>query len=271
MFYLYSTPTCIEQKIHNCLAKGITVVGKCLGVLWIKRSKDGPYYTRRHDKKRFWCYLTNFIVILLCFCVIYYEMAHHKGLETFLVGAMAKLTIICYYFLIIVFLTTVMVQERAFVKSFNLAYELHLLNQLLFKSNRNLKNNFLFYKFLIKTGFDLIMSFIVIVLSNIPHIYEPTSPKLVFTFLLPTSLGIYCFIGTIYYILLAYALFLGQRAHHVLKTTTVTMVDISNMTSFYLKIVRFVRKVNKTLQFSLLLLVLHAFMGFVTQVNYGCP
>lgn len=266
MFYLYSAPESFKQKFHNFLAKVIVFIGKCLGVGWIQKSLHGPFYTNAHRNQRFWCYLINFTEISVYCFIIYNELTHEEGLDDFLVGTFGKMSVICYYLLMISFLMTVMMQQRRFLKYFNFAYNLHIQDQLLFDANGGRSHNGLFTRFLIKTLFDITLICTMVVLAIRAHFALRTIATLLFLFLLPSSMVVYCFVGTTYFISLAYGLLLGQRAHEALKTAS---VHTSNVTTFYHSILTFVKKVHGTVQLSLLFLVTHAFLEFVIQVPFN--
>lgn len=268
MFYLYSTPTCLEHKIHNFLAKVIEFLAKCIGALLIEKSKNGSY-TNKNGISRLWCYLTNFTVISFSIYISYISVINHDitSADLYLIAVFRKLAVSSYYMIIIVFLSTVMFQTQSTLKAFNHANELYHIDQLLFKVNQNVRERKrLFYKLLIKIGFDLTLPLTFLVMSINEYHRNPTFLTLVFTTLVPSSLIVYCFIGTIYYVSLAYALFLAQKAHQALKTSSY----IPNIATFYHHVVRFVRKINKIIQVTLLLLVFQAFMGLVINVRMKC-
>lgn len=258
MFYLYSNPTCIEQKIHNRLAKAINFIGQCIGMFQVESAGKGCRIPRICS------YFTNLTVITLSIhVVIYHVIIQYNGVNSFLIGFFGKMNRLSFWLLIVLFLSTVMLQKNAITKTFNLVFELHQLNHNVLRLSHNTHQfkSFL-YKFLIKTGFDLTMSSFMLILTANDYFRHPNFPKLVFSIILPISFIIYCFIGSIYYVSLAYALILIQKSNSALKRK----VDIRNVTTFCHMIGKFVRKVNKIGQLSLLLLVTHAFMGFVIQV-----
>lgn len=270
MFYLYSKPTCLEQKLHNCLARAITFVGKCIGVFHVEKSMKGPYYVTKDGISLLCSYSTNIIAITLCiyvviFLVILDQNGSNVKVNLYMIGLFGKIARICYWLLVVLFLSTVMFQKESISKIFNCAFELHQLNQLLFRFNQNVSQyKSLLYKFLMKIIFDLTMSSFMLVLAVNELLQSFTISHVVFTTILPISLIIYCFIGTIYYVSLAYALILIQKVNHTLKEAK---VEIRNVTNCCHMIVRFVRKFNTTVQLCLLLSITHAFTGFVLQVK----
>lgn len=262
MFYLYSTPNSFEQKIHNFLAKALVLIGRCIGVGWRKRSHNGPYYTNAHRNRRLLCYLTNSIAIAISSFVIFDRVVNHEGLDVFLVGTLSVIVITCYHLLMISFLMTVMMRQRRFLKTFNIVYNLHVLSQFLFKADSSRNDNGLFIKCVIKIGLDVGICCTLEALFIGEFFKERTISSLICSILMPPGMVVYCYVGTTYFISLAYGLFLRQRAHEAFET-----VHTSNVTTFYHNILTFVKKVHGTFQLSLLFLVTHAFLEFVIQVT----
>lgn len=258
MFYLYSTPSCLEHKIHNFLAKVIEFVAGSIGIAWLNKLENKTI-------SQAWRYLITTILISFCTYLAFSGSVNYNNSMTSdnLLVIFRRMNLSTYYIVIVVCLVMIPIQKENIRKCFNYAHELHRISKLLLNTHDDVRHkNCLLHKFLIKIGFDSLMIATIFVLLMVTVAKTPSISTFVNAILTPTSLVIYCFIGTVYYVSLAFSLFLIQKVHETLKTS-----EICDVSTFSLKIIRFVRKINATIQITLLLFVFHAFMGFVVQVR----
>lgn len=260
MFYLYTNEVRIKNKTHRICSTIIEVLGRFLGIIWIQNSSKGNNVGR---KKIFqvWSIVIKSLIIINSSFLTYMGIAYYD-INNFniLIFIFRKCSVYSYYSMISMFLILVTFQKKIILKLFKHAYKLYLFKISTLQKTQLL--NHLFHKFLIKTGFDMIMIFIFAMMSIKEYLNYQSTENLIFSFTLPLTLIVYCFIASFHYLTFAFAYFLMKNFH--LSLTFVTFPQLSDS---YLILMEFVKKVNKFLEVTIVLYVFHAFTAFVIQVT----
>lgn len=248
MFFLYPNPSCYKQKILNCLANTIVFVAKFFGIIWIQKYED-RYYSNQSLFPMLWSFIIKIIIIISCvyICNIYNQISIniHSNQHLF-INIVGNFSITCFFVLIGVCLITVTIYKKTIVKAFNMGSKLSGL----YMTSKD--QNHLLNKLWIKLGFEILM-FVIIMSNPIEDaLKNKNMTSILFSFVLASTLVVYFFVGTIYYVSLAYALFILERTFVYLKT--------------YQKILDFIFKTHNVMQLPILFFVIQAFTEFFTQV-----
>lgn len=262
MFYLYAAPTSFQQVLHNSQVKFIVFTGKIVGMVWIQKYTNGSYISPSGLVK------TSSFLFPILLCISCFFMTDSYGTSThgfkqnfdFFTLLLHKLTSYSYYLLIIVCLVMARMQKEEILRVFSYAAELHAWLML---HNDGSSKNFR-YKLLFKLTFDSVVIMFLSTLSIKEYIKDTTDlTSLTFTITVPVSLLVYCNISTVCYVSQTFAHVLLIKVTKCIQTNT---MDMQSSSILYHNILTYSKKMHKTMQTTLMFLMLESLLLFVNQV-----
>lgn len=252
MFYLYSNPLCLEQKLHNFLAKSIEFVAASIGIIW--RSESRIF--------RIWRYFITFL--LFSFNTVTTFTTSPNSTNThwdFLRVLLRQATLTSYSILIIEILVMMLIQKKKILKCFRYGEKLYQMRQQFPKAN-NTGAQSVFHTFLITIGIDILIIIILIVLVTVTFLMKPTIFSFISAIVTPITFVVRFCIFVLYYVSLAFSLICLQTIHEGFKGgVTHDILMLNQMVN------KFIKKIHKTLEVTLLFLMWETFVGFVTHVR----
>lgn len=256
MFYLYSNPSCLQNKLHNFLAKSIEFVAASIGIIQTSESRVF----------KIWRYFITFVLISYNTTMTYTTSPSASGTPLDLLNAiLARMSLSSYSILIIVFLVMIMIQQKNIRKCLIEGENVHQMCQKLVNAKKS-ANQSLFHTFLLKIGLDIVLTITLTVMEVISFVVKPTKFSFFNAIMSPLTSIVYCCIGTLYYVSLALAFTWLQTIHEDVKDGVNQEVSMFNHV-----VVRFVKMIQKTFQVTLLFLASEAFISFVSQTTKLYP
>lgn len=252
MFYLYQSPSCFQQKLHNFIGKSIEFVAESIGILW------------RSERRVFkvWRFLITALLIVYNTIMTYKTSPSSSGVSSGVVYAMLdKISTGSFSVVTIVILVMIIIEKGHIRECFINSEYVHWMRHQLLKT-KTFGFESLFHKFLLKIALDIVVWCMLIFFEVATLVVKPTFFSFFNGIMSPINGVVYYSIGTIYCIPLAFALTYTQTIHEDVKDGV-----NYDLTLFHHILVRFTKKIQKTFQVTLLFLMWKAFIGFVSQVR----
>lgn len=247
MFYLYSIPSCLQQKFHNSLAKSIELVAASIGI--IRKSEN--------RKSKIWRYMITFLLIAYNTIMSYSVSPSTATPSELLNSILGRMSLTTYSFLIIECLVMIRMQKKNISKCFMYAENVHqMCRNSIYSENSSSRG--LFHTFVMKIGVDMALMTTITSIEVISFVVEPTFFSFFNAIMSPTTAITYNCIGTLYYVSLSLAL----KSTETIKTGVNQDVGTCSQV-----IGKYIKKIHKTFEITLLFVMCEAFLSIICQVR----
>lgn len=266
MFYQYTRPKRLYQHLHNILSTGIIKTGQLLGLLWLNITPDGQSFTLGTKTSFLWATTASTVEITFLTYYLYYRIFENPS-QYGATGLNVILSVIAdgaYVTLSLGIYLTATFGRKNILTVVNFAATLqNQLSEWEIRSNEKCCRKVLTYQLMTKIVIDgSLLLFGTITVSGMSIMTDPSCLNITRNILEAVSLVAYNFASTVYFIPLAFALFLMQKISGNLKCQ-----ELHEISRYYQEIVKFMRKVNLFMETLVCLLLLEAFVVLVTNVR----
>lgn len=266
MFYEYSRPKNLCQRLHNKLGVIIMKMGHLLGLFSFEVSPDAQKVVVGSKLLLIWSIIASFVQVSysVYFAIYFFELSKkhisHSTVISSGLTCLANVFDAVYTFIIYII---VVFRRKIILKVVNESARLQrLLSQ--WKTNENEKSRqILLYKIFGQIGFDCCYIIVVFLIKIIDCVRNFKWIKLIFILFDPVTDLLYFFITITYYVSFAYGLFLIRKLFDNLHSES----NFRNIPFYHQNTFKFLKKVNSIMQPVILIIIFESFVTLVGQVS----